>query len=149
MKTLKADTKYNNIIISKFINHTMKDGKRFLAQRVIYDAFDIIEKQTKRDPLSVFEKALENTAPRVETKPTRVGGATYQVPREVDEKRGQFLAMKWILDQAKKRKGKPMADKLAEEIIMASKNEGAAVKKKIDTERMAEANKAFAHLARR
>lgn len=149
MKNIKADPKYSNIIVSKFINHTMKEGKKFLAQKVVYDAFDKIEKQIKMDPLSVFEKALENTAPKVETKPTRVGGATYQVPREVDEKRGQFLAMKWILDQAKKRKGKPMAEKLAEEIIMASKEEGAAVKKRIDTERMAEANKAFAHLARR
>lgn len=145
---LKADPKYNNIIVSKFINHTMKEGKKFLAQKIVYDAFDIIEKQTKKNPLSVFEKALENAAPRVETKPTRVGGATYQVPREVNEKRGRFLAMKWILDLAHKKKGKSISQKLAEEIIMASKNEGAAVNKKIDTERMAEANKAFAHLAR-
>ena len=146
---MKADPKYNNVLISKFINHTMKDGKKFLAQKVIYDAFSLIEKETKKDPVSIFEKALENTMPRMETKPTRVGGATYQVPYEVEEKRGKFLAMKWILNEADKKKSKAMSKKLAEEIIFAAKKEGGAIKKRTDVERMAEANKAFAHLARK
>ncbi|MDD5551924.1 MAG: 30S ribosomal protein S7 [Candidatus Pacebacteria bacterium] len=146
---IKPDPKYDNIIISKFINYTMRKGKKFLAQKITYDAFDLIEKKTKKDPVSFFEKSLENAKPRIETKPTRVGGATYQVPYEVDEKRGKFLAMKWILEEAKKKKGRSMPEKLAEEIILSSKKEGGAIKKKIDTEKMAEANKAFAHLARR
>jgi small subunit ribosomal protein S7 len=145
---LNPDTKYNNIIIAKFINYIMECGKKILAQNTVYKAFDKIEELEKKDPLLVFQAALANTTPRLETKPKRVGGATYQVPFEVTEKRGNFLAMKWILEQAKKKKGKPMYSKLAEEIIMASKSEGAAVKKKTDTERMAEANKAFAHLVR-
>jgi small subunit ribosomal protein S7 len=125
----------------------MRDGKKFLAQRIVYEAFDLVEKKTKSNPVLIFEKAVENLMPKMETKPTRVGGATYQVPYEVNEKRGRFLAMKWMLTEARKKKGKPMSEKLAEEIILASKNEGGAIKKKIDTEKMAEANKAFAHLA--
>lgn len=148
MKKIKPDPKYNNVIVSKFINYTMDKGKKFLAERIIYNAFDKIEKITKKDPLSVFEEALKNASPRIETRPKRVGGATYQVPYEVTEDRQSALAMRWILGLSKKKKGKPMADKLAEEIIAASKNEGAVIKKRIDTERMAEANKAFAHLAR-
>jgi small subunit ribosomal protein S7 len=145
---IKPDPKYNNVIVSKFINYTMKKGKKFLAQAVIYKAFDEIEKKTKKDPVSVFELALKNSSPRLETRPKRVGGATYQVPYEVREERQKALAMRWILGAARKRKGKPMYEKLAEEIILASKNEGTAIKKKVDTEKMAEANKAFAHLAK-
>ncbi len=145
---LKPDPKYNNIIVSKFINYTMKKGKKFLAQKIVYKTFDNIEKKTKKDPISVFELALKNSSPRLETRPKRVGGATYQVPYEVSEERKTTLAMRWILDVARHKKGKPMAEKLAEEIILASKNEGAVIKKKTDTEKMAEANKAFAHLAK-
>lgn len=145
---IKPDPKYNNLLVAKFINHTMREGKKFLAQRIVYEAFDIVEKKTKQDPVLVFERAVENLMPKMETKPMRVGGATYQVPRQVSEKRGKFLAMKWMIMEAKKKKGKPMAEKLAEEIILASKKEGGAMKKKIDTEKMAEANRAFAHLAR-
>lgn len=146
---LKPDPKFNNLLVAKFINHTMREGKKFLAQKIVYKAFDIVEKKTKQDPLSVFERAVENLMPKMETKPTRVGGATYQVPYEVNEKRGKFLAMRWILMEARKKKGKPMAEKLAEEIISASKKEGGAYKKKVDTEKMAEANRAFAHLAKK
>lgn len=145
---IKPDPKFNNLLVAKFINHTMREGKKFLAQRIVYEAFNIIEKKTKQDPVLLFERAVENVMPKMETKPTRVGGATYQVPREVNEKRGKFLAMRWIIMEAKKKKGKPMSEKLAEEIILASKKEGGAMKKKIDTEKMAEANKAFAHLAK-
>ena len=146
---IKPDPKYNNVLVSKFINHTMGKGKKFLAQKIIYETIDLVEKNLKKDPVLIFEKALENISPRVETKPTRVGGATYQVPYEVNEKRAKFLAMKWILTEAKKKKGKSMAKKLSDEIVLASKNEGGAIKKKTDTEKMAEANKAFAHLARK
>jgi len=145
---IKPEPKYNNIIISKFINYTMDEGKKLLAQKLVYKAFDVIEKKTKEDPVSVFDSALKNAAPRFETRPKRVGGATYQVPYEVDDKRKTALAMRWILDVSRKKKGKPMHEKLAEEIILASKNEGVVIKKKTDVERMAEANKAFAHLAR-
>ncbi len=145
---IKPDPKYNNIIVSKFINYTMRKGKKFLAQKIVYQTFDNIEKKTKRNPLEVFELALKNASPRYETRPKRVGGATYQVPYEVDEKRQMALATRWLLEAARKKKGKPMAEKLAEEIILASKNEGAVIKKKSDTEKMAEANKAFAHLAK-
>ncbi len=145
---IKPDPKYNNIIVSKFINYTMRKGKKFLAQKIVYQTFDNIEKKTKRNPLEVFELALKNASPRYETRPKRVGGATYQVPYEFEEKRQMALAMRWLLEAARKKKGKPMAEKLAEEIILASKNEVAVIKKKSDTEKMAEANKAFAHLAK-
>jgi small subunit ribosomal protein S7 len=144
---IQPDPKFNNALVAKLINYVMRDGKKFLAQRIVYEAFDLVEKKTKSNPVLIFEKAVENLMPKMETKPTRVGGATYQVPYEVNEKRGRFLAMKWMLTEARKKKGKPMSEKLAEEIILASKNEGGAIKKKIDTEKMAEANKAFAHLA--
>lgn len=146
---LNPDPKYNNVIISKFINYTMRKGKKFLSQMIVYKAFDEIQKITKKDPVLIFETALKNASPRMKTRSKRVGGATYQVPYEVSEKQQISLAMRWILDTAKKRKGKPMYKKLAEEIIATSKKEGSVIKKKIDTERMAEANKAFAHLARR
>ncbi len=142
------DPIYNNVLVSKFINHVMRKGKKFLARKIVYGAFDIIKEQTKKDPLEVFEKALENSSPSVEVRPQRVGGATYQVPRPVAGKRKQSLAMRWIIAAAKKKKGKAMKDKLAEELILASKNEGEAVKKKITTHKMAEANRAFAYLVR-
>lgn len=142
------DPVYNDILLSKFINHIMKKGKKFLARKIVYDAFEIIKKQTQKDPLEVFQKALENSSPSVEVRPQRVGGATYQVPRTVTGKRRMSLAVRWIIEAAKKKKGKPMKEKLAQELISASKNEGDAVRRKINVHRMAAANRAFAYLAR-
>jgi small subunit ribosomal protein S7 len=126
----------------------MKGGKKTLAQKIVYGAFTIIKEKTKKEPLEVFRIAIENASPLLEVKPKRVGGATYQVPMEVRGERKLALATKWILDGARGKKGKPMAEKLAEELIGCMNNEGIAIKKKNDTHRMAEANKAFAHFAR-
>ncbi len=145
---LQPDPKYNNLTVQKFINQTMRQGKKTLAQKIVYEAFNIIQEKTKKNPLEIFSKALKNASPRIETKPRRVGGATYQVPMEVKGARQETLAMRWILEAARSKKGKPMEEKLAEELILAANNEGAAIRKKINVERMAEANKAFAHLAR-
>jgi len=144
---IKPDPKYNNLTVSKFINHVMRNGKKFLAQRIVYGAFSEIQKKTNKNPLEIFNQALKNVSPRMKTKPTRVGGATYQVPIPVKSKQATSLAMRWIIEAARKKKGKKMEEKLAEELILAAKNQGTAVKKRITTERMAEANKAFAHLA--
>ena len=141
------DPVYNNIIVAKFINYIMKRGKKTIARKILYRAFDIMKEKAKQDPLEVFEKALQNTAPIVEVRSKRVGGATYQVPTEVRGERKMMLAMRWILEAARAKKGKPMAEKLAAELMDAAKNEGAAVKKKENTHRMAEANRAFAHFA--
>jgi len=145
---LNPDPKFNDILVAKFVNNLMYDGKKDVARQIVYEAFEIIKKQTQRDPLEVFQKALENSSPSVEVRPQRVGGATYQVPRPVTGKRQTGLAIRWIIETAKKKKGKPMKEKLAQELILASKNEGDAVKKKINTHRMAAANRAFAYLAR-
>jgi len=145
---LQADPKYNNLLVSKFINKAMRKGKKVLAQKIVYRALDYIEKETKKNPLEVFNQAVTESSPRMETKPKRVGGATYQVPMEVNEKRQVALAMSWILEAAKKKKGESMEKKLAQELILAAHGEGGAVKKRVDVEKMAEANKAFAHLAR-
>lgn len=126
----------------------MKDGKKTVAQRIVYDSFDIIKEKTQKEPLEIFNKAIENVSPLLEVKPKRVGGATYQVPMEVRQERKLDLSIKWILDAARSKKGKGMAVKLSEELLAASNNEGNAMKKKNDTHRMAEANKAFAHFAR-
>ena len=144
----KADDKYNSEKVGKFINHLMLDGKKSVATRVVYDAFEIIkEKEKVENPLEVFETALKNISPMVEVRSRRVGGANYQVPREVRPERRIYLGMNWLLVAARSGKGKPMAKKLAEEIILASKGEGEAVKKRENTHKMAEANKAFAHFA--
>jgi len=144
----KADDKYNSEKVGKFINHLMHDGKKSVATRVVYDAFEIIKEQEKvENPLEVFETALKNISPMVEVRSRRVGGANYQVPREVRPERRTYLGMNWLLVSARSGKGKPMAKKLAEEIILASKGEGEAVKKRENTHKMAEANKAFAHFA--
>ena len=142
------DPVYNNIVVAKFINCIMRRGKKALAMKIVYNAFDIIKKETKKDPLAVFESALKNTSPALEVKPKRVGGATYQVPREVKNERRVALAIRWIIQAAKAKKGKPMKEKLSQELISAADNKGAAVKKKEDIHRMAEANRAFAHFAR-
>ena len=137
--------KYGNVAVGRFINYLMQDGKKSIAERIMYDTFDIIQKEAKTEPVKVLEQALENAAPAVEVVSKRVGGANYQVPREVRLDRKFVLASRWIIQAARGKKGKPMASKLAEEILAAAKNEGLAIKKKQDTHRMAEANRAFAH----
>ena len=139
------DPVYNSKVITKLINQIMLDGKRGKAETIVYDAFDMIHERTNENANDVFKKAMENITPALEVKARRVGGANYQVPVEVDVVRGQALALRWLVDASRKRGGKTMAEKLANELIDASNNTGAAVKKKEDTHRMAEANKAFAH----
>jgi len=146
-REVSPDFVYNSVIVSKFINQIMERGKKIAAKKIVYGALDIIKEKTKKDPLESFEKAIENAAPLLEVKSKRVGGATYQVPREVRGDRRTTLAMRWIISAAKSKKGKPMREKLAEELILSLNNEGSAVKKKEDTHRMAEANRAFAHFA--
>ena len=147
-KIHQADVKYDSVAVSRFINYLMEKGKKSTAENLIYKTFDNIQKGTKQEPLPVFEKALENVSPLLEVVSKRVGGANYQVPREVRPERKFFLACHWIIEAARAKKGKSMAQKLAEELIAASKNEGAAIKKKQNVHKMAEANRAFAHFAR-
>ncbi len=147
-REISPDIVYNNVTVAKLINQIMRQGKKTIAGKIVYRAFDIIKEKTKKEPLEVFEYALKNAAPLLEVKSKRVGGATYQVPREVRADRGMTLAMRWIIRAAKSKKRKPMGEKLAEELIEAANNIGWAVKKKEDTHRMAEANRAFAHFAR-
>ncbi len=139
------DPVYNSKVVTKLINRIMYDGKRGQAQTILYDAFELINKQTGLDPKEVFNKALENIKPALEVKSRRVGGANYQVPTEVSDDRSQALGLRWLVQYARLRGGKLMSEKLANEIIDASNGTGGAVKKKEDTHRMAEANKAFAH----
>jgi small subunit ribosomal protein S7 len=143
----KPDAKFNSTRVTKFINHVMLDGKKGAATGIVYGAFDIVKEKTKADPNEVFEKALQNVGPTMEVRSKRVGGANYQVPREVRPERRTFLAMKWILDTARNGKGKPMQDRLAAELIAAYNGEGEAVKKRENVHKMADANKAFAHFA--
>ncbi len=140
------DLKYSSDKVGKFINHIMESGKKNTARRVVYGAFDIIA-AGGGDPLEVFESALRNAGPTVEVRSKRVGGANYQVPREVRPERKQALAIRWLIEAARARKGMPMAKRLAEELTLASKNEGEAIKKRENVHKMAEANKAFAHFA--
>ena len=140
-----ADPIYNSKVVTKLVNHIMKDGKKGTAQNIIYDAFDIVKEKTGEEAMVVFEKAMNNIKPSLEVKSRRVGGTNYQVPVEVKPDRAQALALRWIVNATRSRGGKTMADKLANELIDASNGTGAAVKKKDDTHRMAEANKAFAH----
>jgi small subunit ribosomal protein S7 len=144
----QPDVVYGRVELGRFINYVMKDGKKSTAEKLVYGALEKIKTVTKEDPIKVFEKALENASPLLEVASKRVGGANYQVPIEVRPERRFILAIRWIIGAARAKKGKGMADKLAEELIAASKNEGAAIKKKQDTHRMAEANRAFAHFAR-
>lgn len=139
------DQRYGSPVITMFVNRMMYDGKRSTAMRIMYDAMDIIEDRAKRDPLEVFEQALRNVTPAVEVKPRRVGGSTYQVPVEVPPDRARSLAMRWLLAAARTRNGRSMSDKLASELLDAAASQGTAMKKKEDTHRMAEANRAFAH----
>ncbi|MCI5130536.1 MAG: 30S ribosomal protein S7 [Candidatus Electrothrix sp. EH2] len=145
-RAVGADPKYNSVLVSRFTNGLMLDGKKTLARRMFYDAMAVVEdKISDEEPLAVFETAMENVRPRVEVKSRRVGGATYQVPVEVRPDRRNALAIRWIIGFAKNRSGRSMSDKLAAELIDAYNNRGASVKKRDDTHKMAEANKAFAH----
>lgn len=145
-RPLDPDPRYNSVLVSKFTNGLMERGKKSLAQRIFYDAMDIVaEKVSDDDPLTVFEEAMEKVRPRVEVKSRRVGGATYQVPMEVRQTRRNALAIRWIVGFAKSRSGRSMSEKLAAELLDAYNNRGASVKKRDDTHKMAEANKAFAH----
>jgi len=144
-RRLDVDPKYNDLVVSRLVNNIMYQGKKSTARKAVYEAFDTIAQRTKADPIEVFRKALSNVAPVLEVKSRRVGGATYQVPTEVREDRRIALALRWIKQYAKARRDKSMALRLAAELIAAANNEGAAVKKKEDVHKMAEANKAFAH----
>ena len=145
-RPLDPDPRFNSVLVSKFTNGLMERGKKSLAQRIFYDAMDIVaDKVPDDDPLTVFEEAMEKVRPRVEVKSRRVGGATYQVPMEVRQTRRNALAIRWIVGFAKSRSGRSMSEKLAAELLDAYNNRGASVKKRDDTHKMAEANKAFAH----
>ena len=139
------DAKYNNRLVSQLINKVMLDGKKSLAERIVYGAFDRVEEKTGEDVLTVFKKAMDNIRPTLEVKPKRVGGATYQVPMEVSSRRSTQLAIRWLVDYSRKRKEHTMIERLAAEIMDAANNTGAAVKKREDTYKMAESNRAFSH----
>jgi len=140
-----ADSRYKSVLVTQFINNIMERGKRRCAESIVYGAIDLVGQKTGGDGLTVFKKAIDNVKPTLEVKSRRVGGANYQVPMEVPQERRTSLAIRWIIQYARERSGKSMAEKLADELIQASKNEGGAIRKKIDTHKMAEANKAFAH----
>jgi small subunit ribosomal protein S7 len=145
VRKVYPDPKFHSEVVSKFINSIMYDGKRSTAEKILYDALDKIKDSSKQDPLQTFNDAIGNVKPNVECRSRRVGGATYQVPVEVKTKRAQALALRWIKDATRNRKNKTMAEKLYFELLDASQNKGAAIKKREDTHRMAESNKAFAH----
>ena len=146
-RKITPDPKFSNLLVGRFINLVMSRGKKTTAQRIVYRSFDEVAKKTKKEPLEVFEAAIKNVSPTVEVKSRRIGGANYQVPIEVRGSRKNALAMRWIIGVARKRKGKPMSEKLAQEFIEAADKQGDAMKKKEDVHRMAEANRAFAHFA--
>jgi small subunit ribosomal protein S7 len=139
------DPRYNNVVVAKFINNVMERGKKSIAAAIVYDAFTIIEEKAKRPGIEVFEEAMKNATPQIEVKPRRVGGATYQIPIEPSPERKQALAMRWLIENSRKRSGRDMAARLAGELMDAARNEGNTIKKRDDTHQMAEANQAFAH----
>ncbi len=145
-RVILPDPKYKSVILSKFINNVMRRGKKSIAETTVYNALDIIEEKTKKDPMEVFSQAMENVRPLVKVVSKRVGGSNYQIPIEVNAKNAQAIAFRWIIGFAKKRSENTMQDRLAGELLAAYKNEGASVKKREDTHKMAESNKAFAHL---
>ncbi|WKZ24428.1 MAG: 30S ribosomal protein S7 [Patescibacteria group bacterium] len=147
-RSIQPDVKYSDVEIAKFINYIMYAGKKSVAQKVVYTSFDIIKEKTGQDPRHVFNKAIKLVSPSLEVRGRRVGGANYQIPYQVRGDRRFMLGCRWIIQAARARKGKPMAEKLAMEIIDTSKGESASIKKKLDVQKMAEANKAFAHFAR-
>ena len=142
---LSVDSKYKSSIIPKLINSIMNDGKKTIAEKIVYDAIDKIKSKSKEEPINIFNEAINNLRPTVEVRSRRVGGATYQVPVEVKSKRSQALALRWLVEASRKRKDKQMSDKIFNEIYDAYQNKGSAIKKKEDTHKMAESNKAFAH----
>jgi small subunit ribosomal protein S7 len=144
-REINPDAKYGSLIVSKFMNSVMYEGKKSVAENIVYGAFDAIEKKTKGDPIKVFEQALDNVMPSIEVRSRRVGGATYQVPVEVRSSRRQALGIRWIIAAARERNEKTMMERLSAELLDASNNRGNAVKKREDTHRMAEANRAFSH----
>ena len=147
-RIVPPDPVFNNVELARFINNVMQKGKKTTAQRIIYKAFDIIKETANREPLEVFQQALRNATPMVEVRPKRVGGATYQVPQELRPVRSEALAIRWLIRGARSRKGKPMRQGLAEELMEASRGEGTAVRRKEELHRMAEANRAFVHYRR-
>ena len=148
-RDLLPDYKYGNVLVTKLINYVMLDGKKVAAEKIVYKALDIAAEKSKKDAMEIFDEAMKNIMPSVEVRSRRVGGANYQIPMPVRAERRVALAYRWILAAARAKKGKPMAEKLAGELLAAAEGEGEAVKKKLDVQRMAEANKAFAHFARR
>lgn len=146
-RNLQPDTKFGSVLVAKFINQVMRQGKKSVAQKIVHGALKGIEEKSKKPGLEILETAIKNVSPQLEVKSRRIGGATYQVPREVRGERKTTLAMRWILQAVRKRKGAATTQKLAEEILLAAKGEGAAIKKRNDTHRMAEANRAFAHFS--
>ena len=144
-REILPDPKYNNYTLAKFINKIMRSGKKRTAERIVYDAFDIIEDHTKKDPIDVFEQAMKNATPLIQVKPRRVAGATYQVPIEVKGERGMVLAMRWLTDAARSRREKSMAERLAAELSEAAQGQGAAIKKREELHKTAQANRAFVH----
>ncbi|GBD24542.1 30S ribosomal protein S7 [bacterium HR29] len=144
-RQIPPDPRYNSVLVQVMINKIMRNGKKSVAEKILYRAFDRIRERTGRDPLDVFQQAIRNVTPVLEVKPRRVGGATYQVPVEIRPDRRLSLAMRWIIHAARARKGRPMFERLADELLDAANNTGAAVKRRDDTHRMAEANRAFVH----
>lgn len=144
-RVIEPDVKYDSELVARFANKLMRDGKKSKAFRVVYDAFDIIEERAKKPPLEVFEQAVKNATPLLEVRPRRVGGATYQIPMEVRPERRLSLAIRWLMQSTRQRPGKSMAEKLAGELMDAAAGQGVSIKKRDDTHRMAEANRAFAH----
>ncbi|MFH1094394.1 MAG: 30S ribosomal protein S7 [Candidatus Omnitrophota bacterium] len=144
-RQIQPDPKYNSILVTKLVNMVMSKGKKSVAERIVYSSFEVLEEKTSKNALEVFKKALDNARPLLEVKARRVGGATYQVPMEIRQDRGTIVALRWIRNFARARKGKPMEEKLAQELLDAYKGEGSVIKKREDTHKMAEANKAFAH----
>jgi small subunit ribosomal protein S7 len=147
-RVIAPDPRFNNTTVGKLINYVMEDGKKAVAQRVVYTAFDIIGEKTKKDPVAVFDEAMKNVMPSVEVKSKRVGGANYQIPLPVRGDRRLALGFRWLLDAAGAKKGRPMSERLASELMAAAEGEGDAVRKRNDVHRMAEANRAFSHFAR-
>lgn len=146
-RSVLPDPKYGSVSVAKFINFIMLDGKKSTAQKIVYAALDVLEKKSDKPALEAFEEALKNVSPLLEVKSRRVGGANYQIPMQVRAERRQQLAFRWLIEAARSKKGKPMAEKLATELMAARENQGDAIKKKQDVQRMAEANRAFAHFA--
>jgi small subunit ribosomal protein S7 len=144
-RAVEPDEKYNSELVARFINRLMQKGKKSTSARIVYDAFDIMEERTHKNPLEVFQQAVDNATPALEVRARRVGGATYQIPVEVRPERRTSLAIRWLIQASKARKGRPMAERLADELMDAARNTGTTVKKREDTHKMAEANRAFAH----